>query len=373
METVKIFGRWTLPTLLLAVALRIGLLSVPAFSTDTNRFLSDGINVAAGKNPYTAPAQLEIRYAHLRSFYPPLQELVFGAIAAISAKPLAFKIFAGLAEMLFLIWYWRRVRGRPGMRLVILFLLFNPISLHEIWREGHVDHVGIFLLYFSIINIRARFIKQPHRARSFIYSCLSIGWKFTGILSILYYYPRTDKKRFMRSVWRLANPYSMGLMLFLVLQLFPAIIWTPFAESGLLVYTNYWHHGNGIIHLLESLGFSAAHGVYLVQRGIIGLFALAAVTYSLGRWSYYNALYFALGTMLVLFPVQHPWYYFLLFVPALLSRGWRRLSMLVCCLTPLTYLGYTDTEKSVGFVIICGVWFGGSIIHFTRQVKYQHR
>ena len=59
--------------------------------------------------------------------------------------------------------------------------------------------------------------------------------------------------------------------------------------------------------LFESFGFAAAHGVYLVQRGILLLFVLSALLYILRRWNFYDMLYFSLGALVVLFPVQHPW------------------------------------------------------------------
>ncbi len=368
------------------------MLALPAFSTDTQRFLADGLNVAQGKNPYTAPPPIEIEYRHLRSFYPPLQQAFFGVAVKVHASPWIFRLLGGLAELAFLTWFiarkWRRawVQDVPGRRCtggasarrrvarwIILFLLFNPVSLHEIWREGHLDHIGAFLLYFAIVNARAAFGRRQSSVRRYLYTFASIGWKFTGILAPAFFLPRAATRGWQGLLRRAVSPFALACGLFFVLQFLPGVLLTPFAERGFLVYSQYWHHGNGIVHLFEALGFAAAHGVWLVQRGILLVFVLSAILYMLRRWSYSEMLYFSLGTLVVLFPVQHPWYYFLLFPVILLSRQWRPLLALLCLAAPLSYLGYIAPLKSVGFIATSILWFSGCIIHFTRRSQYRLR
>jgi len=377
--------------LLSALALRLAMLALPSFSTDTQRFLSDGINVANGKNPYTTPPPITIEYPHLRSFYPPLQQAFFGAAAKIYSSPFVFRLLGGITELVFLFWFIKRkkkylaaqpVSGqstgiaamRPSpARWVILFLLFNPVSIHEIWREGHLDHIGAFLLYFAIVSARAAFGRTQNVLRRYFYTFAGIGWKFTGILAPAFFLPHAVKPGWQSLLWRASSLFAVGCGLFFVLQLLPGVLLTPFAERGFLVYTQYWHHGNAIVHLLEAFGFAAAHGVYLVQRGILLLFVLSALLYVLRRWHFYEMLYFSLSALVVLFPVQHPWYYFLLFPVILLSRQWRPLLMLLCLAAPLSYLGYVAQWKSAGFLATSALWLGGCIIHFTRRSQYRLR
>ncbi|HMY11077.1 MAG TPA: hypothetical protein PKC74_05615, partial [Turneriella sp.] len=114
-----------------ALLVRIALLFVPGFSTDPQRFLSDGINLLEGRNPYTAAPALPIAYGHLRSFYTPLMEGFFAFGAWLMHDPFVFRLLGGAAELLFLGWFFVRRRSRPLPLLVTLFLLFNPVSLHE--------------------------------------------------------------------------------------------------------------------------------------------------------------------------------------------------------------------------------------------------
>lgn len=370
---------------LFALSLRFALLALPSFSTDTQRFLADGLNVAQGKNPYTAPPPIEIEYKHLRSFYPPLQQAFFGAAAKIYASPWIFRLLGGLAELAFLCWFiWRKrpwvhdVSDRrratgASARWVILFLLFNPVSIHEIWREGHLDHIGAFLFYFAIVNSRAAFGRRQNRVRRYLFAFASIGWKFTGILAPAFFLRYSVASGWRSLTRRAFSVFAIACGLLFALQLLPAVTMTPFAERGFLVYAQYWHHGNGIVHLFEHFGFLAAHGVWLVQQGILLVIILGAVLYVLRRLQFYEMLYFSMGTLVVLFPVQHPWYYFLLFPIILLSRQWRLLTALVCLGAPLSYLGYIAPFKSVGFIAVCLVWFGGCIFHFTRHSQYRLR
>ncbi len=341
---------------------------LPSFSTDTRRFLADGLNVAAGKNPYTAPAPIPIEYAHLRSFYPPLQEAVFGALAAVWPSPLVFRLLGGLFEFAFVLWYLYRKRRRNIPRPLFLFLLFNPLSLHEVWREGHLDHIAAIFLYLAILNTRA-----GNTLRAYAFTFLSAGWKFLGILAVAFRLKRAVASPLQGLLRKVLSPFTWLTILFFGAQLIPALMATPFAAQGLTVYRQYWHHGNGIIEIFIAYGFAAGHGIYIVQWVIGLLFAVFLLLYLMRKIRLYDAVWLAVGSLLVLFPVQHAWYYFLLLPAILTSKRWRSLMMLICCLTPLTYLGYLQSYKAAGFWVILAAWCAGCIIHFTRQKTYRLR
>jgi hypothetical protein len=97
--------------------------ALPPFSTDTGRFLADGQTLLAGKNPYSSPPPVVIEYAHLRSFYPPLQEAFFAVVAFIHPSAFALKLCGGLAELAFVLWFLYRKRRRPLSRWLVAFLL----------------------------------------------------------------------------------------------------------------------------------------------------------------------------------------------------------------------------------------------------------
>jgi hypothetical protein len=351
----------------LAAVLRCGMLLIPPFSTDTQRFLADGLAVRSGENPYQAQPQGPVPYGHLRSFYPPLQQATFGALVAVWPSREFFRLFAGLCELAFLLWYFYRKWRKVVPVSLTLFLLFNPLSLHEVWREGHLDHIAVYFLYFAILNVRAAFAFKRNHRRGYVFTMLSIGWKFYGILAPLF---RLRKWNAMPNlIRRLFSPLALTAAAFLAMQLVPVFFFTPFAERGFTVYVNYWHHGNAIVDLFRHFGFAAPHAIYLVQRLIAVLLFGLALGYAAGRLAFYDAFCIGLGSLLVLFPVQHPWYYFLLFPVVLLLPRWRTPAMLLIMLTPLTYLGYTESYKSWGFTAILTAWVVILIFHFTRRKK----
>lgn len=359
-----------------ALLLRFGMLFLPAFSTDTTRFLADGINLLNAENPYMAAPPFAIAYAHLRSFYTPLMEFFFAAAAMLWQSPVVFRLLGGLAELVFLGWFFARKQHRPLPRLLVLFLLFNPVSLHEIWREGHLDHIAAFFLYFSIVNVKPALAQKRGLSRALPFAALSIGWKFVGVLSILFRLQRGAATPFLRSVRRVFSVFTLFCLIIFALQLVPAYFFTPFVERGLTVYTTYWHHGNGIVLMFSAFGFADAHGVWLTQRFILLIMLILMAAYLLRRLAYTEALVLALGSLLVFFPVQHPWYWFLLWPLILLLPRWRNTLMLLCMLSPLSYLGYTADFKSIGFVITSGVWLVAVYrrqIGFTGQGGYRQR
>jgi len=338
---------------------------IPPFSTDTQRFLADGLAVSKGENPYRAQPQSPVAYPHLRSFYPPLQQLTFGALVAVWPSRDIFRVFGGLCELAFLSWFFYRRRRRGVALPVTLFLLFNPLSLHEVWREGHLDHIAVYFLYFAILNVHSAFAFRRSKIRGYLFTLLGIAWKFYGILAPLFHLRRGKSPVLSRII----SPLTVTASAFFVLQFLPVFLFTPFAERGFTVYVNYWHHGNAIVDLFQHLGFAAPHAIYLVQRLIAVLILVIALCYAAGRLAFYDAFCIGLGSLLVLFPVQHPWYYFLLFPVVLLLPRWRWPAMLLVMLTPLTYLGYTESYKSWGFTAILAAWVVILIFHFTRGKK----
>jgi hypothetical protein len=360
----------SLPLLVaLALLVRIALLCLPAFSTDTARFLSDGLNLLGGNNPYTAAPVMPIAYGHLRSFYTPLMEVFFAFGAWLMRDPFIFRLLGGAAELLFLGWFFARKRSRPVSPFLTLFLLFNPISLHEIWREGHLDHIGVFFLYLAILNVRAAFAFRRSRVRALRFTLLAIAWKFVGVIAVLFLLRKRGNSPLQRTWMRVANPFTLAAAAFFALQLLPAYALTSFAERGLTVYATYWHHGNGFVHMLRAMGFADAHAVYLVQRLIVFALLIIGSTYLAKRMRYVDALCLGIGTLLVLFPVQHPWYYFLLFPFILIYRRWHLPLAILCLLAPLSYLGYTEQFSSVGFWFALLVWLTSACLTLRRFGK----
>ena len=153
-----------------AVALRLPVLAAPPFlSSDLYRYVWDGRVQQAGINPYRfVPGAAALRglrdsaiYPHINrrdyapTIYPPMAQLVFRAIAAISPSLLTVKLamvgfeavaVACLVGVL-------RIAGLPDAR--VLIYAWNPLAVWSFAGNGHVDALAIGLIAASLL-CRAR-------------------------------------------------------------------------------------------------------------------------------------------------------------------------------------------------------------------------
>jgi len=144
-----------------AAALRLVLVfGHPVFSDDVYRYSWDGRVVAAGLDPYAHPPSAEelrtLRFAEfehinnpdLRTIYPPLAELAFGAIASIWPAVSAFQIAAALADIgiVILVMAIVRCNRREDRRAAIIAGLaygLNPLACIETAMSGHLEPLAV--------------------------------------------------------------------------------------------------------------------------------------------------------------------------------------------------------------------------------------
>src|SRR2546426_1272935 len=160
--------------LAVGLAARVLLLpTAPTLSEDVYRYLWAGRLVAHGVNPYPhAPSDptLErfngellhhLNHANVPTISPPAAQLLFGAVALVSATPTAWKILllalesALVLALLRLLWG----RGLPSDRLLLYY--WNPLVLVESFGSGHVDLVAAALLVAALALYEAG---RPARA-----------------------------------------------------------------------------------------------------------------------------------------------------------------------------------------------------------------
>jgi hypothetical protein len=132
-----------------ALAARLALLPMEP-GTDVWRYLWEGIVQNAGFNPYVlapdAPALAALRtdwwprinHAAIPAIYPPLAELVFRGLAAISPTLLFFKLAIVAADLGVCALLWRRFQTAS------LIYAWNPLVLYVFAGGAHYD--SLFLL-----------------------------------------------------------------------------------------------------------------------------------------------------------------------------------------------------------------------------------
>jgi hypothetical protein len=144
-----------------AAALRLALVfGHPVFSDDVYRYSWDGRVVAAGLDPYAYPPRAEelaafrdadyerINNPELRTIYPPLAELAFGAIASVRPSVSAFQVAAALADLgiVMLVMVIARRSGRSDRRAASIAGLaygLNPLACIETAMSAHIEPLAV--------------------------------------------------------------------------------------------------------------------------------------------------------------------------------------------------------------------------------------
>lgn len=168
--------RFTLPIIfLVAIACRMAVLpSEPYLSSDVYRYVWDGIVQHAHVSPYRYvpgdPALAYLRAPHqsifdhinrrdyARTIYPPVAQILYFLITAISPTVTFMKVAMVLFEVittLALLATLRRIGRRPEQ---ILLYAWCPLLVWEIAASGHVDST---VMAFVSLALLARLRKKP--------------------------------------------------------------------------------------------------------------------------------------------------------------------------------------------------------------------
>lgn len=320
-----------------AIMLRVALIPLaPELSDDVYRYLWDGHVQMAGINPYVfapddaALATLRtpwhgfINHPGISTIYPPAAQVAFVLVAIAGSSILAAKLlWLGLdlatAALLHRI---AQKTGRNVGRVAILYL-WSPLLVVETAWSGHLEVLGLFwvtalLLVSSGAATRTR-ATIPAVAAGVLLA-LSALTKFAPAAAL----PPLAR----RHGWKLVFS-SAGVALLFYLPYLDAgqALW-----QGLATYARDWRANEGAFLLLE---LAAGEGGRR-PRIMAGVLVLAVITLTTVRdFDAERALFWILGTGMVLSPTVHPWYvlWLLPFAALRSNRAW-------ILLTGLIFLGY---------------------------------
>lgn len=164
--------RTTVGILTVAVALRILALALPA-SDDVARYLWEGRLQQLGGSPYELapadaaetfararidPQRVLVNHPELTTIYPPLAQLLFRGVAAVSYDPMVWKLLMGLVDLgvIVALLVWQRSRELPASSL--LAYAWHPLPVVAFAGEGHLDAVlllGTTLAFLAAARGRA--------------------------------------------------------------------------------------------------------------------------------------------------------------------------------------------------------------------------
>jgi hypothetical protein len=319
--------RWrTLPhaglaIVVVALAMRAAVLRVdPALSDDVFRYVWDGRVILAGHDPWSlAPAdgalaslrdpEIHARINHpgLRTIYPPVAELGFALVAAVSPTVAAMKVWILLHDLALVALLAAWCAERTGSALPAIAYAWNPLVVVEYAGGGHHDPTGILWLVLALALAKRRPMVS---AVAFAASVLVKLLPLVALPFLLVAWP-----------WR-ARALALGL---LAAGLVPFVALAGGAASGLGAYASTWRNNELFFHYAaRALGDPAARALaLLITAAVAGLLLWR-------RWEPWAAARGALRMALLTGPVLHPWYlgWTLALDPLALAAPWLVLSAL---------------------------------------------
>lgn len=315
---------------LFAVLMRLALFPLaPELSGDLYRYLWHGHVQLSGLNPYRfapdAPELVELRRGYhaliedpsARAAHGPVAQLVFLALAAVGGALYQAKLlWLGLDLMTgWLLSKVAHITGR-SRRLTLVLYLWSPLLLVEVAWNGHLEPLGLFTLVLIVLLARAPVSAGLAAAASGL----------AGFLPLAAAPPLTR---------RLGARFAAGFVLAAI------VIYLPYLTAGLSAFTGPWSHLwsasflGGPFVLLEA----ALPGSLLPRlAALTGLGAVVAWA-TAARLRPERALFWVLGSALVLTPVLRPWY-----VLWILPLAALRVSVQWIVLSGLVILGYHGLE-----------------------------
>ena len=307
------------------LALRAGVLpAAPALSEDMYRFMWDGWVQRNGVNPYAHPpadpalADLRtdwwslINHPEVSTIYPPGAQIVFALLAWAGPAWWIFKLGWLGADLAVARLIQRLSRGRGPLPL--LLYLWSPLVVVEVAWNGHLDPLGLAPMLGAV----ALAAGAGPAWRAGILLGLGAAVKFAPLAAL-------------PALGRLPGraPRAAGLAAAVALAV-PAALYLPYAAAGaslfdgLRTYADAWEFNPGLYRLLTRLPGHPDLAKWIGAALVGGI----AVHAALRRWPLERALFWTIGSALLLSPTIHPWYVLWALPFACLSanRGWILLS-----------------------------------------------
>lgn len=309
-----------------AVLYRVVLLPLdPLLSDDVWRYLWDGVVQQGGINPFLHPPsapELEalrtpwhplINNPDVPTIYPGAAQLVFRFVAWAGGGLLLLKgvlVAAELGAAALLYGVARRL-GRAPARVLVL-VLWSPLAVVETAWSGHVDALGLLFLCMAL----AAATREPGRNGGAPVRAALAGVAL-ALAAMVKVAPAAALPPFLR---RPGWPAGLGFGVAGLLVMIPYLDAGPRLLTGLFTYAEHWRFNEALFGVLEwvvpgPLGARFAAGILVL--GVVGW-----VTWR--RMPPDRALFWILGTGLLLSPTLHPWYLLWILPLAALrgSRGW---------------------------------------------------
>ncbi len=386
----------TLIALIWAIAIlgRLALLPLaPELSDDIYRYLWDGHLLTHGVNPYAhppgdeavaalrTPLHGEINHPEVPTIYPPLSQLLFGAVAllggaaigsggagaevggtigaasgTVGAAGAPFALASSSIIAAKLLWLCfdlgcglllHRIARRTGRNPapVLVWYLWSPLLIVETAWSAHFDSVGLFLLAALMLVARSREPRRDQPAGPRLTWTPFSGPLFSGALLAAATLVKFAPAAALPALVRRQGPATL-----VAFTAVCAALYLPFAAigpfggigplepvglaaltEGLRTYARHWSANEGAFAVIAAVVRDPVQA--RVAATALVLAVVAWVTWQ--RYSAERALLWVLGAGLLLSPTIHPWYV-LWILPMAALRG----NLPFLLLGGLVFLGY---------------------------------
>jgi rSAM/selenodomain-associated transferase 2 len=274
-------------------------------NTDIYRYIWEGALQGHGLNPYLlAPDDLRlsalaggelagihagINHPSVASIYPPLALLLFRGLSALSPTPMVFKLAFSLLDLGVLALLSAAVRSRGLEPSRLLLYAANPLPIVFLSGEGHLDALQLFFLCLGWVLL------ERHRSAS--------GAFALGLAAMSKYLAAAAAPFMLR---------GRGGWLRRAAVLLPLVLYLPFGDGGLAIFTPLVGFGTGMHYN------GALTDVLSALCGPASLWVAAAALALCLAWVFLTeddglrAACLGVGCLLILLPTLHPWYLLLM-------------------------------------------------------------
>ena len=348
------------------LAARLALLgSVPVQEDDFYRYLWDGAVTAHGINPWMHSPQAvldgtagpalsalateagdvltRVNYAGVRTVYPPVTQLAFAAAHWLKPFSLdAWRAVLLLLELAMLggILSLLRQCGKPALWCAIYW--WNPIAIKEVMNAGHMEPVVMLpVLAALLLGIRSRPV-----AASLLLT-VAAGAKVWPVL-------------LLPAVWRtcMKRPAVLVTSAVMVSATAALIYWPVLAarfdeSSGFVAFGTEWQRMSAsfsaLLWLVSQVPQSLVDAELAARMLAAGL--VATIVLGSNRWAAHDGdglaqrFMIAAAALLLLSPVQLPWYY--LWLLPLLCLHPNPALLLISAIFPVYYAFFALTARHV--------------------------
>lgn len=299
-------SRFFLPLVLIFAAFLQGmiLLTEVTLSDDIYRFFLEGKAISNGIDPYTTPiseypSELRDMKAELANHpettspYPPLALAMFLIFYHLYPNTITFRIFFSLGFLSSIIVGYKLLEIRNRWKLIIY--AWNPLLHLETANGSHFEAIVVLAVMLAILAIQRE--KPAMAGGAFLIAFLL---KYYPIFLVVVYWKHLGKRGL--------SVFLAGLMIYgFLILLHPSVI------AGLLSFGEEHYFNASIFWVLIQLlkNFSLAKLIVGLTLVLI-MISLAFKSREETTLSASHGL-IAIGLLLLLQPVFHPWYIFWIF------------------------------------------------------------